>query len=61
MYIRRRMYQELGGYIGYMQTPVRELQQIRLSIIAELEYQAEQNEKIKEEQEEAERERRRIR
>ena len=59
------MYQELGGYIGYMQTPMRELQQIRLSIIAEMEYQAEQNEKIKEEQEKAqekaERERRRTR
>lgn len=55
------MYQELGGYIGYQQTPVRELQQIRISIIAELEYQAEQNEKIKEEQEEAERGRRRTR
>ena len=65
VYIRRKMYQELGGYIGYMQTPVRELQQIRLSIIAELEYQAEQNEEMKRKQEEAEseaeRERRRLR
>jgi hypothetical protein len=55
------MYQELGGYIGYMNTPIRELQEVRLSIIAELEYQAEQNEELKQQQEEAERERMRHR
>jgi hypothetical protein len=50
------MYIELGGYIGYQQTPIRELQEVRLSIIAELNYQAEQNKEIKRKQEEMERE-----
>lgn len=49
------MYSELGGYTGYMATPVRELQECRLSIIAEWKYQAEQNEEMKRKQEEAER------
>lgn len=50
------MYKELGGYIGYMATPVRELQEIRLSIIAELNVQAEQQEEMERKQEEQERE-----
>ena len=50
------MYVELGGYTGYMQTPVRELQEIRLSIIAEMVVQAEQEAKLKEEQAEMKRE-----
>lgn len=49
------MYKELGGYIGYQKTPLRELQQIRLSIIAELNYQAEQDAEMKRKQEEMER------
>lgn len=53
------MYVELGGYIGYMATPVRELQECRLSIVAELNYQAEQDAELKEKQEEAERDARR--
>lgn len=59
------MYSELGGYQGYQQTPIQVLQKVRLSIIAEWEYQAEQNEEMKRKQEEAEseaeRERRRLR
>lgn len=49
------MYSELGGYLGYMSTPVRELQECRLSIIAEWEYQAEQNKEMEQKQEEMER------
>jgi hypothetical protein len=55
------MYTELGGYIGYMATPVRELQECRLSIIAELNYQAEQDTELKKKQEDAERDARRNR
>jgi cell division protein ZapA (FtsZ GTPase activity inhibitor) len=55
------MYKELGGYLGYMATPVRELQEVRLSIIAELNIQAEihkeQDEKQAEMEREAERQR----
>jgi uncharacterized small protein (DUF1192 family) len=40
------MYQELGGYQGYQKTPVKVLQEIRLSMIAELEKQAEDQEEI---------------
>ena len=53
------MYKELGGYVGYMRTPVRELQEIRIAIIAELNVQAEQAEEMKRKQEEQEREMRR--
>ncbi len=54
------MYKELGGYVGYMLTPVREIQEIRLSIIAELNVQAEQEEERKKQQEEQEREMERL-
>lgn len=50
------MYKELGGYVGYMATPVRELQEIRLSIIAELTVQDEQQKEFERKQEEQERE-----
>lgn len=50
--MRRRMYRELGGYAGYLQTPVRELQEIRLSILAELTVQAEQREAMEQKQKE---------
>lgn len=50
------MYKELGGYVGYMQTPIRELQEIRIAIIAELNVQAEQQEEMRQKQEEQERE-----
>jgi hypothetical protein len=50
------MYGELGGRVGYQQTPVRELQECRLSIIAEMNYQAEQEAELKRKQEEQERE-----
>lgn len=53
------MYKELGGYVGYMLTPIRELQKIRIAIIAELNVQAEQEAEMKRKQEEQEREMRR--
>lgn len=49
------MYQELGGYVGYQQTPLKELQECRLSIIAEMEVQAEEVAKTKKEQQEQQR------
>jgi hypothetical protein len=49
------MYTELGGYVGYQKTPVREIQECRLSIISEWDYQAEQEAEMKQKQEEAER------
>lgn len=57
--MRRRMYRELGGFIGYMATPVRELQEVRLSIIAEMNEQAEQEAEMKRKQKEYEDEQRR--
>jgi hypothetical protein len=60
VFIRRKMYAELGGYVGYMATPVRELQEIRLSIIAELTVQDEQEKEFKHQQEEREREMERL-
>ncbi len=50
------MYKELGGYVGYMATPVRELQEIRLSIIAELNVADEQHKELERTQAERERE-----
>lgn len=50
------MYAELGGYVGYMATPVRELQEIRLSIIAELTVQDEQQKEMERKNAEQERE-----
>lgn len=49
------MYAELGGYVGYMLTPVRELQEIRLSIIAELTVQDEQQKEMERKQDEQQR------
>lgn len=53
------MYKELGGILGYQATPLRELQEVRLSIIEEITYQAEQEaeQKRKQEEQEAEMER----
>jgi hypothetical protein len=45
----------LGGYQGYRKTPVRIVQECQLSIIAEWNYQAEQDAKLKEEQEQMKR------
>lgn len=53
------MYVELGGRSEYRRTPIRELQELRLSIIAEWKDQARQNEELKAKQEEQEREMRR--
>lgn len=50
------MYTELGGYVGYQKTPVKELIECKLSIKAEMEYAAEQDAEIKRKQEEQERE-----
>lgn len=50
------MYKELGGRIGYLRTPIRELQEIRISIIAELNVQTEKEAELKQKQEEQERE-----
>lgn len=61
MYIRRKMYQELGGYLGYRATSLRELQEVRLSVIAELNIQAEKDAELKRKQEEHEREMERLR
>lgn len=55
MFVRRKMYAELGGYIGYQLTPVRELQEIRLSIIAELTVQDEQYKEMERKQAEQDR------
>lgn len=49
------MYRELGGYVGYMRTPFRELQEIRLSIVAEINVQVEQDNERKEKLAEMER------
>lgn len=49
------MYQELGGYVGYQRTPVRELQEVRISIIAEMTVRAEQEQEARQKQEELER------
>lgn len=54
------MYAELGGYIGYMQTPVSELIEIRLSIIAEANVQKEESDELKRKQAEQEREMERL-
>ena len=48
------MYKELGGYIGYRMTPVRELIECKLSIIAEMNCEGEQTEETKRKQEEQE-------
>lgn len=56
-----KLFELFGGYVGYMQTPVRTIQRHRLRIIAELNYQAEQEAELKEKQEEAERDARRNR
>jgi hypothetical protein len=50
------MYVELGGRSDYLQTPLRELQECRLSLIAEMNYQAEQEAELKRKQKEQERE-----
>lgn len=49
VYLRRKLYQELGGYPGYRKTPVREILECRLSIIAETRVQHEQMEAHKRE------------
>lgn len=54
------MYKELGGYLGYRAVPLRELQEIRLSIVGELNVQAEKDEELKRKQEEHEREMERL-
>lgn len=54
------MYKELGGYVGYMLTPKRELQEMRLSIIAETNIQAEKDNELALKQEEHEREMQRM-
>jgi len=56
VYIRRKMYTELGGYRGYCKTPFRELQECRISIIAEWKIQAERDAEMKKEHEEQKRE-----
>lgn len=43
------MYIELGGYLGYRRTPLRELQEVRLSILAELNEQVRQEAALQEE------------
>jgi len=48
------MYKELGGYIGYRLTPVRELLECRLSIIAEMNVQGEEVAEVKQKQSEQE-------
>lgn len=48
------MYKELGGYIGYRKTPLRELQECRISIIAEMIYLEEQDTEVKRKQAEQE-------
>lgn len=50
------MYQELGGRSEYLRTPISELVEIRLSIIAEWEVQAEQEEEFEQKRAEQERE-----
>lgn len=55
VFIRRKMYAELGGYEGYQRTPLRELVEMRLSIIAEMNVAVEQEQ---EQQRELERVRR---
>jgi hypothetical protein len=46
------MYVELGGYVGYQLTPVRELQECRASILAEIKVQAEHDREQRRKQEE---------
>lgn len=55
------MYRELGGYVGYMLTPVRILQEIRLSILAEMTVQAEKEKEQEQEQEKLKQEAGRLR
>lgn len=54
------MYRELGGRSEYLRTPLKEIQQLRCSIKAEIEYQAEQAEEIQRKQEEQEAEMERL-
>lgn len=54
VFVRRKMYKELGGYIGYRLTPVRELLECKLSIIAEMNVQGEQSVEMKQKQAEQE-------
>jgi DNA-binding HxlR family transcriptional regulator len=50
VFIRRKMYRELGGRSEYRATPLAELLEIKLSIIAENNVQAEREQAQKEEQ-----------
>jgi Arc/MetJ-type ribon-helix-helix transcriptional regulator len=44
------MYRELGGRSEYLRTPIRELQEMRISIIAEINVQNEKEKEIKAQQ-----------
>lgn len=46
------MYLELGGYVGVALTPLREVQEVRASIIAEIENQTEDAAEVKAKKEE---------
>lgn len=54
VFVRRKMYRELGGRIGYRMTPVWDLLECKLSIIAEMNVQGEQTEETKRKQAEQE-------
>lgn len=50
------MYLELGGYVGYSLTPLREVQEVRTAIVAEMTVAAERaNEERARQEEEARR------
>lgn len=51
VFVRRKLYSELGGYPGYRKTPVKEILQCRLSIIAEWKHEDKVATETKEEQE----------